>query len=97
MNNFEMPKLKLPEFKATKSGYEIRADILKQAQDLMAQEFSYKWQGYEMSGVRDEKTGQFVTTVNMPQFPGIAEVISTAERMYEFVKKSDEDSSGKRK
>lgn len=79
----------LPTFKATKSGYEIRAEILKQAQDLVAQEYSFKWHGYEMSGVRDEKTGQFVTKVDMPAFPGLDVVLQTAERMYEFVKKND--------
>lgn len=79
----------LPSFKATKSGYEIRAEILKQAQDLMAQEYSYKYNGWEMTGKRDEKTGQFVTTVDMPAFPGLDTVLQTAERMYDFVKKND--------
>jgi hypothetical protein len=83
MSDLKLPKM--PEFKATKSGYEIRADILKQAQDLVAQEFNYKFQGWEMSGKRDDKTGQFVTTVGMPEFPGIEQILSTAERMYAFV------------
>ena len=83
MSTFEMPKM--PEIRATKSGYEIRADVLKQAQDFISQEFSYKWQGWEMSGKRDEKTGQFVSTLGMPPFPGVDQILDTAQKMYDFV------------
>jgi hypothetical protein len=38
-----------------------------------------------MSTARDEKTGQLVTTVGMPEFPGLDKVLETAERMYAFV------------
>ena len=65
----ELPKL--PEVKFNKNGYEIRSDILKFAQDLVNQEFNYKWQGWELSAKRDEKTGQLVSTVGMPEFPGL--------------------------
>jgi len=82
MSGFELPKL--PEFKASKNGYEIRTEILKQAQDLVGQEFNYKWQGWEMSQQRD-KDGNLVTKVGMPEFPGLDQVLSTAERMYAFV------------
>ena len=83
MSHFDTPKL--PEVKFNKNGYEIRTEILKQAQDLIGQEFSYKWNGWEMSTAKDEKTGKLVTTVGMPQFPGIDKVVETAERMYAFV------------
>lgn len=83
MSHFDTPKL--PEVKFNKNGYEIRTEILKQAQDLIGQEFSYKWNGWEMSTAKDEKTGKLVTTVGMPQFPGIDKVLETAERMYAFV------------
>ena len=75
----------MPELRVSKNGYEIRTEILKQAQDLIGQEFSYKWNGWEMSTAKDEKTGKLVTTVGMPQFPGIDKVLETAERMYAFV------------
>ena len=75
----------VPEVKFNKNGYEIRTDILKYAQDLVSQEFGYKWQGWEISAKRDEKTGQLVTSVDMPQFPGIDKVLETAEKMYNFV------------
>jgi hypothetical protein len=38
-----------------------------------------------MSAKRDEKTGQIVTTVGMPTFPGLDEVLTAAEKMYAFV------------
>ena len=81
--SFETPKL--PEVKFNKNGYEIRTDILAMAKDLVAQEYTYKFQGWEMSAKRDEKTGQIVTTVGMPEIPGLDKVLETAEKMYNFV------------
>ena len=76
---------KLPEVKFNKNGYEIRTEILKQAQDLIGQEFSWKWSGWEMSTAREPVTGKLLTTVDIPVFPGIDKVLETAERMYAFV------------
>jgi hypothetical protein len=83
MSQFETPKL--PEVKFNKNGYEIRSDILTLAKDLVGQEFQYKWAGWEMSAKRDEKTGQMVGTVNMPEYPGLEKILETAEKMYGFV------------
>jgi hypothetical protein len=83
MSQFETPKL--PEVKFNKNGYEIRSDILTLAKDLVGQEFQYKWAGWEMSAKRDEKTGQMVGTVNMPEYPGLDKILDTAEKMYGFV------------
>lgn len=83
MSHFETPKL--PEVKFNKNGYEIRTDILAMAKDLVQSEYSVKFQGWEMSTKRDEKTGQIVSTVEMPQFPGLDKVLETAEKMYSFV------------
>jgi hypothetical protein len=52
---------KLPEVKFNKNGYEIRADILAMAKDHVQNEYSYKFQGWEMTAARDEKTGQIVS------------------------------------
>lgn len=76
---------KLPEVKFNKNGYEIRADVLALAKDLVAQDFQVKFQGWEMTATRDEKTGQIVSTVAMPEFPGIDKVLEAAEKMYAFV------------
>jgi hypothetical protein len=83
MSDFQLPKM--PEFRATKSGYEIRSDVLAMAKDLVAQDFHVKFQGWEMTATRDEKTGQIVTSVDMPKFPGLEQVLETAEKMYAFV------------
>lgn len=83
MSQFETPKL--PEVKFNKNGYEIRADILAMAKDQVQAEYSYKFQGWEMSAARDEKTGQIVTKVGMPEVPGIDAVLEAAEKMYSFV------------
>ena len=86
MSQFETPKL--PEVKFNKNGYEIRADILALAKDAVQAEYSYKFQGWEMSTAKDEKTGKLITTVGMPEFPGIDKVLEAAEKMYGFVNQS---------
>lgn len=79
---------KLPEVKFNKNGYEIRADILAMAKDMVQNEYSMKFHGWELSATRDEKTGQLVSTVNMPEFPGLDKILETAEKMYGFVNQS---------
>ena len=81
----DMTTPKMPEVKFNKNGYEIRTDILAMAKDLVAQDFAVKFQGWEMTAERDEKTGQLVSTVAMPEFPGLDKVLETAEKMYAFV------------
>jgi len=76
---------KLPEVKFNKNGYEIRTDILGMAKSLVQDDFQAKFQGWEMTATRDEKTGQIVTKVDMPTFPGLEKVLETAEKMYAFV------------
>lgn len=83
MNTFEMPKM--PEVKFNRNGYEIRTDVLAMAKDIVAQDFQVRWNGWEMTAIRDEKTGQIVSSVGMPEFPGLDRVLETAEKMYQFV------------
>jgi len=82
-NTFKAPAV--PEVKFNKNGYEIRTDILDMAKGLVSEEFNAKFHGWEMSVARDEKTGQVVSTVAMPEFPGLDKVLETAEKMYTFV------------
>lgn len=86
---FETPKM--PQVKFTKNGYEIRTEVLAMAKDLVAQDFHVKFQGWEMTAQRDEKTGQIVSTVAMPTFPGLDKVLETAEKMYSFIKAGADD------
>ena len=76
---------KLPEVKFNKNGYELRTDILAMAKDMVTQEYSSKFAGWELTAKRDEKTGQLVSTVTMPEFPGLDKILETAEKMYSFV------------
>jgi hypothetical protein len=76
-----------PEVTFNKNGYEIRTEILDMARSLNIDDYHAKFQGWEMSSVRDEKTGQVVTTVGMPPFPGLDKILETAEQMYSFVNK----------
>ena len=83
MTDFNAPKL--PEVKFNKNGYEIRTDILGMAKDVVMQDYQVKVQGWQMSAARDEKTGQIVTTVGMPEFPGMDKILEAAEKFYGFV------------
>jgi hypothetical protein len=82
----ELPKL--PEVKFNKNGYELRTDILSMAKDIAMQDFTMKFQGWELTAKRDEKTGQIVTQVGMPEFPGLEKILENAEKMYGFVNQS---------
>ncbi len=82
-NVFETPKA--PEEKFNKNGYEIRTDILGMAKSLVQDDFYAKFNGWEMSTAKDPVTGKLITTVGMPEFPGLDKVLETAEKMYSFV------------
>ena len=88
MSNFETPKL--PEVKFSKNGYEIRADVLAMAKDIVMQDYNSKVAGWQLTAQKDEKTGQLVTTVAMPEFPGMEKILETAETMYGFVNQSNQ-------
>jgi hypothetical protein len=83
MSEFNTPKV--PEVKFNKNGYEIRADILAMAKDHVNNEFQVKFAGWQLSAAKDEKTGQLVTTVGMPEYPGMDKVLEAAEKFYSFV------------
>jgi hypothetical protein len=87
MSQFETPKM--PEVKFNKNGYEIRTDILAMAKDLVTHDYSVKFQGWEVTSTRDENTGQIVSKLGMPEFPGLEKVLETAEKMYAFVNQTN--------
>lgn len=78
----------IPEVKFNKNGYEIRTEILQMAKDLVGQDFHYRYMGWETSVEKDPKTGQVITKVGMPEFPGLDKILETAEKMYGFVNQS---------
>jgi hypothetical protein len=81
----ELNTPKLPEVKFSKNGYEIRSDILEMAKDAVQAEYSFKFAGWEQTVERDEKTGKVITTVAMPEVPGLDKILEAAEKMYAFV------------
>jgi len=85
---FQVPEIKVPEVKFNKNGYEIRTEILGMAKSMTEFQYSCKFQGWEQTVERDEKTGQVVTEVGLPEVPGLEQVLETAEKMYAFVNQS---------
>ena len=85
---FETPKLPDVKFNQSKNGYEIRSDILALAKDAVMEEYHAKFHGWEISAKKDEKTGELVSTVTMPEFPGLDKILEAAEKMYGFVNSS---------
>jgi hypothetical protein len=83
MTDFTTPKL--PEVKFNKNGYEIRTDILGMAKDVVMQDYQVKFHGWQMSAQKDPTSGQIVTQVGMPEFPGMDKILEAAEKMYAFV------------
>jgi len=83
MSDFNTPKL--PEVKFNKNGYEIRSDVLGMAKDFLEKEYSMKFAGWQVSAEKDPVTGQLVNKVEMPTFPGLEQILETAEKMYGFV------------
>lgn len=81
----QLPEMKLPEVKFNKNGYEIRTEILGMAKSMAEFEYSCKFQGWEQTVERDEKTGQVITKVGMPTVPGLEQILETAQKMYDFV------------
>lgn len=75
----------LPKVQFNKNGYEIRTQVLDMAKQFVEFEHSQKWLGFETSTKRDPETGQIVSKVDMPQIPGVDNVLDTAERFYDFI------------
>lgn len=78
-----MMKNMMPSVKPTKTGYEIRTKVLDMASNVVWQDYYARWGQFETSVSKEHDT--VVTRVDMPRVPGADEVLSTAERFYEFV------------
>ncbi len=81
----EMFKATIPKVTTNKNGYEIRTKVLEMAKDHEWSDYSAKFQSWEAHAVRDVKTGEIVTTVEMPGAPGVDQVLAAAEKFYTFV------------
>jgi hypothetical protein len=78
----------LPKVQFNKNGYEIRTQVLDMAKSFTEFEFSQKWMGFETSTKRDPETGQIISKVDMPEIPGVDQVLETAEKFYNFINKT---------
>ena len=78
---------KTPEVKFNRNGYEIRTEVLDLAKQFTEFEYTSKWMGFENSSKRDPETGEIVNTVNMPNVPGVEQVLENAEKFYDFINK----------
>ena len=78
----------LPKVQFNKNGYEIRTQVLDLAKQWNEFEYSQKFLGFETSTKKDPNSGEFVTTVDMPQVPGVDHVLETAEKFYNFINKT---------
>ena len=65
-----------------KNGFEIRADILKLAQEHLQQEFAYAHSQYVDSLANPEWKGG---VINKPVYPDTVAVVNCAKSMYTFV------------
>ena len=88
----EFMKSLTPQFKTNKNGYEIRTKILEMAQNEMWNDYHAKFGAWSTSIAKDGE--EIVTKVEMPNVPGVSEVLETAEKFYSFVEgKTSKDKS----
>jgi hypothetical protein len=81
----EMVKDMMPKVNTNKNGYEIRSKILQIAKDQEHFEYSAKLGQFHQTGKMDLETDEFVTTIEMPDIPGVADILETANKLYDFV------------
>tara|TARA_B100000035_G_C20943572_1_gene528666 strand:- start:782 stop:1069 length:288 start_codon:yes stop_codon:yes gene_type:complete len=83
----EFMKSFVPQVKTNKTGYEIRTKILEMAKDQCAMQYGFKYQGWEIS--QRNEGDDMVTKVEMPEIPGVEEILETAQKFYDFVENSN--------
>ena len=75
----------LPKVQFNKNGYEIRTQVLDMAKQFTEFEYSSKWMGWEQTVSRDKEPGHIVNKIDMPNVPGVNQVLETAEAFYKFI------------
>ena len=75
----------LPKVQFNKNGYEIRTQVLDMAKQFTEFEYSSKWMGWEQTVSRVKETGHIVNKIDMPNVPGVSQVLETAEAFYKFI------------
>jgi len=79
----EMFKAAMPKITTNKNGYEIRTKVLEMAKDNVWQDYYAKYGAFETSVTKEGD--EVVTKVEMPQVPGVDQVLEAADKFYDFV------------
>jgi hypothetical protein len=79
----DMFKQAMPKVNTNKNGYEIRTKVLEMAQNNVWQDYHAKLGAFETTVAREGD--EVVTTVKMPEVPGVDAVMDAADKFYDFV------------
>jgi len=70
---------------SNRNAYEIRADILNQAQGLLHSKYEREMSIWEQTRTRDPESGKIIDDKNRPEFPTTESILTEAEKLYSFV------------
>ena len=79
----DMFKQAMPKVTTNKNGFEIRTKVLEFAQNQAWQDYHAKMGAFETTVAKDGD--EVVTTVAMPEVPGVDAVLEAADKFYNFV------------
>ena len=79
----EMFKAAMPKITTNKNGYEIRTKVLEMAQNNIWNDYHAKLGQFETTVAKDGD--EVVTTIAMPEVPGVEAVMEAADKFYDFV------------
>ena len=79
----DMFKQAMPKVNTNKNGYEIRTKVLEMAQNQTWQDYHAKLGAFETTVTKEGD--EVVTTVKMPEVPGVDAVMEAADKFYAFV------------
>ena len=79
----DMFKQAMPKVTTNKNGYEIRTKVLEMAQNNVWQDYHAKLGAFQTSVTKEGD--EVVTTVKMPEVPGVDAVMEAADKFYAFV------------
>lgn len=83
----EKAKQFVPQVSFNKNGYEIRAQMLEMAQNQVWQDYHAKWGAFETKITK--KGDEVITSVELPSVPGVDQVLSAAQKFYDFVNQNN--------
>jgi hypothetical protein len=79
----DMFKQAMPKVTTNANGYEIRTKVLEMAQNNVWQDYHAKLGAFQTSVTKEGD--EVVTKVEMPEVPGVEQVMEAAEKFYGFV------------